>query len=791
MIKILNSLCYSVIVINRNKQILFINKFLLELLGVNDEDVIGKNLFQIISITNHSFDKLINELPQNNKFHFYIKNKENNFHSLWGELIEDDFKGENAYFIIGRRQYDKQYTKKDLEDLLDLMQVECCIKNTNGEYIYVNQQFADNLSCEKSEIIGKTSKDFLNKEDCHFLEKKEKIVIDKKKIINDENIYLTVNEKKWYSNTLGPIFDDNNNIKYIANCKLDITLRKFLNDIYQVALNQITQITCDIGVFDTDREYKSLIQYTIEKLMKFSKADGISVIYFDNKDFSLNAIAQTGEVIEELSKQELGRELYEFIHKYGEGMIQLDSIKMNKKCILDKFSVVGIYNMTLDKDYSGFIMLTYKKGHEDRCMPMNYLKTICSYLSININNWKKCKYIEAERRKVEKINNSLMQFIDVSEDMIATWDLNGNPIYNNYQISNILGYDDIKNINFFDILHHEDKDQIIDTMFNSNCDFGSVTSRFRCKDNNYKWIDWNYKILKEENMFFSAGRDVSDRIANEKRKLLAQQVKCIEEIKDEFIANITHEFRTPINIIMSTIQLISLNLENNTYKLDYLHEHIKYLKTNSNRLLRLINNLIDITYIKNGYYELNMKNYNIVELVENVCNTVIDSKENNDMNIIFDTDCEQIIMACDCDEIERIIFNLLSNAVKYSFSKEPIMVSIKSTADNVKISVKDSGIGIPKDYLETVFEKLTRVDNNLTRNNEGSGIGLTIVKSLVNLHNGTIDVESELGKGSNFIITLPINVIKEGGKINIEKSCDINNKIEKYAMEFSDIYVYN
>ena len=135
---------------------------------------------------------------------------------------------------------------------------------------------------------------------------------------------------------------------------------------------------------------------------------------------------------------------------------------MNKKCILDKFSVVGIYNMTLDKDYSGFIMLTYKKGHEDRCMPMNYLKTICSYLSININNWKKCKYIEAERRKVEKINNSLMQFIDVSEDMIATQDLNGNHDLNNYQISNILGYDDIKNINFFDILHHNLVCQIFD-----------------------------------------------------------------------------------------------------------------------------------------------------------------------------------------------------------------------------------------------------------------------------------------------------------------------------------------
>lgn len=100
-----------------------------------------------------------------------------------------------------------------------------------------------------------------------------------------------------------------------------------------------------------------------------------------------------GEVIEEFSREEFGRDFYEFIHKYGEGMIQLDNIEINGKYTSNKFSVIGIYNMLLDKYYSGFIMLTYKKGHEDRCMPRNYLKTICSYLSININNWKRCKDI--------------------------------------------------------------------------------------------------------------------------------------------------------------------------------------------------------------------------------------------------------------------------------------------------------------------------------------------------------------------------------------------------------------
>ncbi|WP_322395819.1 hypothetical protein, partial [Clostridium perfringens] len=137
-----------------------------------------------------------------------------------------------------------------------------------------------------------------------------KMVIDKKKVINNENVYFTTNEKKWYSNTLGPIFDDDNNVKYVASCKLDITLTKFLNDTLQIALNQITQISSDISIFDMDKEYKSLIQYTIEKLMRFSKSDGISVIYFDKKSSKLKVIAQSGEVIEAFKAAESGTELY-------------------------------------------------------------------------------------------------------------------------------------------------------------------------------------------------------------------------------------------------------------------------------------------------------------------------------------------------------------------------------------------------------------------------------------------------------------------------------------------------
>lgn len=407
---------------------------------------------------------------------------------------------------------------------------------------------------------------------------------------------------------------------------------------------------------------------------------------------------------------------------------------------------------------------------------------------IKILNSLSCEIIVINRNKeILFVNKSLLDLLGINEEDVIGRNLFQLVCITNHSIDDFISQPSQRNKFHFCIknkgnIFHSLYGKIVEDYFNGEIAYFIIGKRQHEK---------NLDSLINTVTSTSSVKNIKEGCSNEKKQFLVQQGKCIEEMKDEFLTNITHEFRTPINIILSTIQLISSSLENNTYKIEYLNEHIKYLKRNSNRLLRLVNNLIDITHIKNGCHELNMKNYNIIELVENVCNTVIDNEENNDINIIFDTDCEEVIMGCDENEIERVILNLLSNAVKYSFTKNPIIVSIKSNTNNVKISVKDHGVGIPKDHLETVFERLTRVDNNLTRDNEGSGIGLTIVKYLVNLHHGKIEVESEVGKGSNFIITLPINVIQEEEEASIEKNCDFKNKVEKYAMEFSDIYMYN
>ena len=142
-------------------------------------------------------------------------------------------------------------------------------------------------------------------------------------------------------------------------------------------------------------------------------------------------------------------------------------------------------------------------------------------------------------------------------------------------------------------------------------------------------------------------------------------------------------------------------------------------------------------------------------------------------------------MAIDEEKIERIVFNLLSNAIKFTNKGGKILVNVENLQSKVRITVTDNGIGIPADKQEIIFDRFTQVDSTLTRKREGSGIGLSLVKSLVEIHGGNITLKSEVNKGSSFIIELPVRLLDDNS-YNIK---DINeDKSQKVNLEFSDIY---
>ncbi|GAA0699787.1 ATP-binding protein [Paraclostridium ghonii] len=262
----------------------------------------------------------------------------------------------------------------------------------------------------------------------------------------------------------------------------------------------------------------------------------------------------------------------------------------------------------------------------------------------------------------------------------------------------------------------------------------------------------------------------------------------LEKLRLDFFSNLTHEFRTPLNLIFSSVQLIDQSIPKiKEGDINRLIRYLNIIEQNGMRLLKLVNNLIDSTRIDSGCVDYNPQNQDIVNFVENICDSVVEFSKSQGIELTFDTDQEETVVSFDSDKMERIILNLLSNAIKYNKENGKIDVSIKCTQQYIDISVKDTGVGIPKDKINDVFEKFKQVDNRLTKISEGSGIGLSIVKSLVELHDGIINVNSEIGIGTEFEVKIPNQVVLKDSAINSiqNESIDIDKKIQ---IEFSDIY---
>ena len=265
----------------------------------------------------------------------------------------------------------------------------------------------------------------------------------------------------------------------------------------------------------------------------------------------------------------------------------------------------------------------------------------------------------------------------------------------------------------------------------------------------------------------------------------------IESLKTEFFANLSHEFKTPLNIILSTVQLVMNYIEvNNEYpNYNMFNKCLSNIKQNSYRILKIANNLIDMSKIDGNFYSINMGNYNIVEVVENIVQSLAEYMKDNKRNIIFDTIEEEIITACDPDQIERIILNVLSNAMKFTSHGGNIYVDmeVNDRCNKVIIKISNDGEKINFEDRLRIFERFTQSESLLTRRAEGTGIGLTLVKSLVKLHNGEVYVNTEFEEGTQFCIELPIRKMKNFKNNNVrEKS--IVSKVEKFNIEFSDIY---
>ncbi|MFY9275462.1 MAG: ATP-binding protein, partial [Clostridium sp.] len=262
-----------------------------------------------------------------------------------------------------------------------------------------------------------------------------------------------------------------------------------------------------------------------------------------------------------------------------------------------------------------------------------------------------------------------------------------------------------------------------------------------------------YKIKKLDEIVMKRTKQLSDEM--EKNTELLNKVIDLERKKNSYFVNLSHELRTPLNVIYSTQQLI-IELNKNGILKEKLDYYMDVIARNSKRLLKMINDIIDTSKIESGCYHLNITETNIVYLVEESVLTLKDYIEGRGVNLIVDPEMEEKTINCDNDAIERCIINLVSNAAKFTEAGDSITVRIIEEKSQVKIEVIDTGIGIAEEYHETIFNRFNQIVDSNSEKNGGSGLGLTITRQIIELHNGKIYVESKPGNGSKFTIILPI-----------------------------------
>jgi response regulator RpfG family c-di-GMP phosphodiesterase/signal transduction histidine kinase len=230
------------------------------------------------------------------------------------------------------------------------------------------------------------------------------------------------------------------------------------------------------------------------------------------------------------------------------------------------------------------------------------------------------------------------------------------------------------------------------------------------------------------------------------------KLKSLDELKTQFFANVNHELRTPLTLMLAPMKAA---LEGRMGRLTpALKDTVETMQRNGYKLLKLINNLLDLNKLEEGKMRLKLRAVNLAELIPPLLSSAKPMADQRQIRLYFQHPPHPVELTLDPDQFERVVFNLLSNALKFTTKGGKITIYLEDKDQSVTMTVEDTGIGIPANMLETIFDRFSQVDGSKSRAQEGTGIGLALAREIVLVHKGTIHAESELGKGSRFIVEL-------------------------------------
>ncbi len=369
--------------------------------------------------------------------------------------------------------------------------------------------------------------------------------------------------------------------------------------------------------------------------------------------------------------------------------------------------------------------------------------------------------------------------VEDGSDIIFIVDYNGHILYHNPSVEETLGHSpgSLINKNFFDYIKPNTlkgfKSQFEKSIAKPYDE--SIEFRFLCKDLTYRYLEYNSINLKHKGGVEGLILDCRDIT---QRKKDAEELVRAQKAKEQFLANMSHEIRTPINGISGMVNLLSEAGNENDKKL-----YLNAIKNSTESLKVIINDILDLSVIESGKLKFEKIGFNIRYQLGAVLDTFLyQSKQKGiELNYYIAPEADNVLLG-DPARLNQILINLISNAVKFTHIGE-IRIDVTQEKEEgkikyIKFQVSDTGVGIPNKKIHHIFDSFTQADASVTRRYGGTGLGLTIVKELVELQRGKIKVESEENQGTVFTFIIPYEVGKVKDLIHSKGSSSFKTTIK-------------
>ena len=531
------------------------------------------------------------------------------------------------------------------------------------------------------------------------------------------------------------------------------------------------------------RRYDNEYHWILEKGAPFFTENG-DFSGFMGSCFDVDSLKKTEETLEE--NEELQRNLVESL---TEGVIISDLydrvIFANKRlCEMTGYSleeIIGNYTYNLffaQKDWGKVLQKTKLRysGISDR-YEVKILRKDKSSFWVNINGSpyrnRKGEIIgtigalsdiseNKEARKIlEMSEKKYRSVVEQVREIIFQTDAEGRISFINPFWTEITGYtnDETVGKNLLDYVHPDEKkycvDQFVNIIYHKK-PFIRFTTRFKTNKNEYRWVEVNARMSYDENNnILGTSGTVSDiheiKLAEKELIIAKEKAEESDRLKSNFLAQVSHEIRSPLNIILSYNYMIREELKEKTN--NEFEDAFEAINHSGKRLLRTIDLILNMSLIQTGKQEINIKALDLNPLLKNLVNEFAPTAKRKKIDLKFDVVIRLPEVMIDEYTITQAFQNLIDNAIKYT-DKGYVEVSMKQFDNKVSVDIKDTGIGISESYIQKLFEPFSQEDDGYTRKFEGTGLGLALTKKYIELNDAELKVKSKKGEGSIFSVVL-------------------------------------